>query len=106
MGVPFLKATLKATPQDEGLKLEQLLRRFRSPLGTVSFRRQVEPVETIRREGQQVGELTDWREWRRARHLNQNPAGKGREIEFDRLRRAGQVCHAQDRLALMLAQIG
>src|SRR5918999_4519860 len=56
---------------------------------------ELEPEEAARPERKEVGELADPRELRVAEDLDRDPAFERREVELDRLRRAGKVVHAE-----------
>ena len=67
---------------------------------------QLEPEEVVRTERQQVGQLADPRELDAPDQLDRHPVLEAAEVELDVLREARQVRDAQDRDALVLAQVG
>src|SRR5207302_3343231 len=66
---------------------------------------QQEPVKSVWRQSEQIGQLTHRRECAAAEKLHRNMTGKFRQIEFNRLRCAREIYHAKYRLALIFAQI-
>src|SRR6185312_6885314 len=70
------------------------------------FLPELEPEEPARRERQEVGQLADRRERRTAQHLHGHHTGVRREVELHRLRRAGEVVHAENDVLLPLADVG
>src|SRR5215471_20103000 len=67
---------------------------------------ELEPEESPRGERQEVGQLPDRREGRTTEHLHRNHARVGREVQLHRLRRAGEVVHAEDDVVLPGADVG
>jgi hypothetical protein len=76
------------------------------PLRHLDVRGEPEPEEAVRRQREEVRQLADRREGGAPGHLDRHPAAKAPQVELHRLRGARQVRHAQDRLAVELAQIG
>src|SRR5687767_2288303 len=67
---------------------------------------QPEPVEAARSQREQVGQLADAREAAPPEHLLGVAPLELRQIELHRLRGAGEVVHAEERLALVAPDVG
>ena len=76
------------------------------PCGRLDIDGQLEPIEAVRGEGQQIGQIADGGKRRPAEHFHRHSALERRQIEFDRLGRARQIGDAQDAVIAVLAQIG
>ncbi len=95
-----------AVAEHEGLELGE---RFRIRLRQGCEARGIgegEPIKSIGRQGQQIGQGADRRKLRGAGELDGDLALLRRQVELDGLRRARQVEHAQHHVVIMLAQIG
>src|SRR3954454_8255865 len=66
---------------------------------------QLEPVEAAGGQREDVGQIADRREPRAAEDLDRVAALEAREVELDRLRRAGEVVHAQHHVVLVAAHV-
>ena len=66
---------------------------------------QDEPVKAVRRQSQQVGQLTDRRKQRTGVELDGDTPGKWRQIELHRLRTTRDIGDAENGLARVFAQI-
>src|SRR3954452_4587207 len=67
---------------------------------------QLEPEEAARGERKEVGQLADAREATAAVELDRVMPLVGREVEFDRLRRARHVVDAEDHVVVEAADVG
>jgi hypothetical protein len=105
-GIAGLDDLAEAAAHDEGRVFRHLLGILGVPRRRRALRLQLEPVEAVGRQGEQVGQLADRREGLAAEHLDRDGALEVREVELDRLARAGEVDDAEDRLVLVGAQIG
>ena len=79
---------------------------FLVPVGHLGVGRQAEAVGAVAGQGEQVGQVADWRECRAAEQFDRHARLEGRQVEFHRLRVARQVDHAEQDLVLVLAHIG
>src|SRR3712207_1348961 len=64
-----------------------------------------EPVEAVRAEGQEVGQLADGRKAGLAEQLDRHVVAEAVEVELDRLAEAREVVHDQEQLILVLADV-
>ena len=92
--------------QHDGDELGQGLGRGLVPAGELARLGQRQPVEPVARQGQAVAGLGDRGEVGAAQQLDRDAVAVAGELEIAGLGVAGQVVDAQDRLALVLAQIG
>src|SRR5205085_3909164 len=91
------RATLRRTTAARARTRAAAPRRFPSPAARRRSLRlpQLEPEVSPRRERQQVRQLADRREAREPEELDRDPTPELREVELDRLRRAGDVVDAE-----------
>ncbi len=75
-------------------------------LGLLAHALDGQPVEGVRSEGEQVGQLADGGESRLAEQLQRLGALESREVELDVLREARQVGDDQHRVVAVAAQVG
>ena len=76
-----------------------------APCGRRFVAAELEPVEAVRRQREQVSELSDARECRTAQEFDRCTSRKFVQFEFYRLRRARHIDHAENRLIFIFAQI-
>src|SRR5204862_3428436 len=67
---------------------------------------QLEPIEAAGCQRQEIGKLTYPRKARPPEQLDRIAALEGRQVELHRLRRAGDVVHAQHHVVLEAADVG
>src|SRR5687767_6860944 len=67
---------------------------------------QLEPEEVVRAQGQQIRQVADAGEVDPPDELDRLPSGEARQVELDVLGESRQVGDAQDRHAVVLAQVG
>ena len=95
----------QAVANDHGRKFRHRLGSRGVPSRLIALRRQHEPVEAIRRQSEQVGQLADRRKHRSGIELDRNAPGKLRQIELDRLRAVRDIGNAKQRVVSVFAQI-
>src|SRR5258708_35107306 len=97
---------LEPAPYHESEQVRQRLRERLMPARQIRLLGQDKPIEAVARKRQQIREITDGRKQTASAELDRNTTLIAREIELYRLGRVREVEDAQDRRALMLAQIG
>ena len=105
-GVGAGAGTGPAVAQHQGDELRQRRRRLVVPLGRLRLFFEQKPVEAVFGERQQVGEVADRRKPGTSGKFERHAAPERRQIQFHCLGRAREVDDAQDRLAVVGAQIG
>src|SRR5947208_2305399 len=90
---------------DHGHKLRKRLRRWRVPGWPITLRGQREPIEAVRRQGQEISEFSDGRKWRPSIQLHRHAASELREVELHCLRTMREVGDTQQHVALILTEI-
>src|SRR5262245_55299250 len=95
----------QAIPNDNSDKFGQRLRRWGVPTRMFAHSGQSEPIEAECRNRKKVTQLADRREQRAAIELHRYAPRELRQIEFYGLRTVRQICHAQQRIIVNLAQV-
>src|SRR6185437_2262030 len=96
----------KTVAEDECLILRHGLRCGRMPGWPIALLCKNEPVESIRRQRQQISELADRRKQRAIVQFNRYAISVFREIKFNRLWTMRDIRNAEDRLVFVFTQIG
>ena len=78
---------------------------WRVPGRPIALLGEDEPVKSVGRQCEQIGELADRRKRRAVVELDRNPAHELRNVELDRLRTVRDIRYTQNGLALVFAQI-